>query len=241
VFKQGRRKTNSATATSPAPPGAVRRPRRAFPRCCAFPRQHTRRGVPESALPACPCPGTRAAVVLALARLPAVVLACPRYPCTSPARASHLKGATAPPWHADTPSPRCRAAGTSSAVPPRPERRRRRVQCSACVHHCLSAPEWPLAPTEDPRPPLAPTAPAPRRNSSRGGRFLWPPARRSPEPPPPRPSAQTKPLASLDHPRTLPRPRPAASSPELAHPRRPPRPGATLQTQRSFQGPLCKR
>jgi hypothetical protein len=139
------------------------------------------------------------------------------------------------------PSPRCRAAGTSSAVPPRPERRRRRVQCSARVHHCLSAPEWPLAPTEDPRPPLAPTAPAPHRNSSRGGRFLWPPARRSPEPPPPRPSAQTKPLASLDHPRTLPRPRPAASSPELAHPRRPPRPGATLQTQRSFQGPLCKR
>jgi hypothetical protein len=39
------------------------------------------------------------------------------------------------------PSPRCRAVGTGSAVPPRPERRRRRVQCSARVHHCLSAPE----------------------------------------------------------------------------------------------------
>jgi hypothetical protein len=92
--------------------------------------------------------------------------------------------------------------------------------------------------------PVAPlTSPGkalPRHSTGRGGRFHWPPASRSPAPSLPCPTPQTKPLAPLGPSPALPRPNPGEPRRNLATPRWPLLPGATLQRSFSFRGPPCK-
>jgi hypothetical protein len=65
--------------------------------------------------------------------------------------------------------------------------------------------------------------------------------RRSPAAPPPRPSTQTGPSHSLNPSPALPRPRAPASSPELAQPRRPPRPKGYIANPEFFTGSLLQK
>jgi hypothetical protein len=81
------------------------------------------------------------------------------------------------------------------------------------------------------------TAPALAGNGSRGGRIHWPPARRSPVPPPPCPAAPTVPLASPRAATTAGYHALAAASPEQP-PLRPPLPGRRRAARRSHLRPV---
>jgi hypothetical protein len=108
----------------------------------SIPRQHARRGAPKSALPACRTPERAPPYVLA----PAACLPPYRHLLALPSpvltvRASPIRAA-APPLTRRPPPPRCaKPLALVVPVPPRPGRRRRRVHCSARVHHCLSTPK----------------------------------------------------------------------------------------------------
>jgi hypothetical protein len=95
-----------------------------------------------------------------------------------------------------------------------------------------------LLDAKDPLPHC--TAPALARNGSRGGRVHWPPARRSPVPPPPCPAARTVPLASPRAATTAGYRALAAASPEQPSPRPPasysPEPPPPVQTPKSGLG-----
>jgi hypothetical protein len=153
---------------APGPPAHVPEAGRAFPRPSSASRCLEPRERPENRADGTSTPWTGGPCsVVRRARAPS-----PFRPSAGYSRGSHvaIQAATAPPWCTDPPSPppapRCRAAGSGSAVPPRPGRRRRRAHCSARVRCCLSIPRVTTSAYRKSLAPLAPTAPAHRRERS---------------------------------------------------------------------------
>jgi hypothetical protein len=230
----------------------ARRPRRRWARTprLAFARWSVRRGTPYAAprsLSHLLAP--RVACASATSRLPSTLAQrrhrrtpLPALPSVSPARAA-LSSTPARPrcplMCACSPSLfRCRYPVHSRAVSLRlavaSSGRGHLPAIDASLHPPLPIP-WFTGPSTETELAqfvgTSPTAAAP----------LWPPASCSPESPPPCPTRQIEPLLTLDLFPVLPRPRAPASSPELAHPRRPAAPRGHIAKPTIFLGSLLQK